>query len=345
MKFMKLFKLLFGLLFLGNVVFAKTQSADINSELPKEIPAWVDAEIENASKRIDEWGKGRNYSLFIFVTDLHTAMDLGRLDKRLQIRYANRAAEKLGANAILNLGDWGFEYPIKKEHDGFAFFDSILALHSETKIPTFFCRGNHDWWYGFISHELWGWRIPRVNGAVYSKIGDYGYCDYPDKKCRMFFLNSSETGPMGYGFSKTQMEFFENNLKNMSKDWTAVVFEHRCFDKLGSWVNGTVRKIRNEKLFLKTMSDFVKNGGKLAGNIVGDSHFDNFGRVDGINIFVSQGCGGIAKENVPEDVVYIKADWKKEMLVEAVLIDSDNREIKFVRIGVGGEKKDRIAKF
>ncbi len=95
----------------------------------------------------------------------------------------------------------------------------------------------------------------------------------------------------------------------------------------------------------KTMADFVTNGGKLAGNIVGDSHFDRTFKTDGVNMFISQGYGGVSANCKPHGVEFERFDYKKMMLAEVVLIDAENREIKFVRVGAGGENKDRLAKF
>ena len=104
-------------------------------------------------------------------------------------------------------------------------------------------------------------------------------------------------------------------------------------------------KYVNGKEFVKIMDDFVSEGGKLAGNIVGDSHFDRTFKKGGVNFFITQGYGGILKKHRPSDVDIIDFDCNWQMLAEAVLIDSKARQLKFFRIGAGGEKKDRSAAF
>ena len=104
-------------------------------------------------------------------------------------------------------------------------------------------------------------------------------------------------------------------------------------------------KYVNGKEFVKIMDDFVSEGGKLAGNIVGDSHFDRTFKRGGVNFFITQGYGGILKKDRPSDVDIIDFDCNSQMLAEAVLIDSKARQLKFFRIGAGGEKKDRSAAF
>ncbi len=308
------------------------------------VPDWVRKAVSDTGKRIDEWRKNRNCAMFIVITDLHSGIGGKGRNTVEHIRYANFAAESYGADAVVNLGDCGFEYPLKREDDGMLLLDTLLKYHSETKIPTLYCVGNHDHYRGRFSSEFLGWRFsPLCKDAVRSPGGDYGYLNLSKRKCRAFFLNSSDGAY--YGFSDKQLEFLRSNLKKMPKDWSAVIFNHYCFDDLGNWETVPTPKYVNGKEFVKIMDDFVSEGGKLAGNIVGDSHFDRTFKRGGVNFFITQGYGGILKKDRPSDVDIIDFDCNSQMLAEAVLIDSKARQLKFFRIGAGGEKKDRSAAF
>ncbi len=322
--------------------YVRGEQIDSN-ESKNKIPNWVNEEIEKARLRVEAWRKHRNCATFAFITDLHSGILNTGYDKTDYILYLNKVAEELKVDAVLNLGDWGFEFPIKKEHDGMALLKKILENHAQTKIPTFFCIGNHDHYYKRFSNEFLGWQFPKQKNAVYSPSCDYGYADFPEKECRIFFLNSSDS--YYYGISNKQIDFLKSNLGSMPKNWTALVFDHYCFDILGQWVGYPMKPQHNELNYRKILKEFVDAGGKLAGNITGDSHFDRTFNREGVNFFISQGYGGIAPKHRPSDVDILPIDYKKQMLVEVVMVDSKNREIKFVRVGVGGESRDRLAKF
>lgn len=313
-----------------------------------ELPSWVDSEIDAAKKRFDAWKNGRKCAVFVAITDLHSGIDdVARWRHTYKhILYANRAAERLGADAVINLGDWGLEYPVKREHNGEKLLDTVLDCHSRTKIPTLFCVGNHDHYRRIYSNEYLGRKfMPFCKAAVFGENGDYGFLDLPEKSCRVFFLNSSEQ-PLYYGFSQKQLEFFRKNLTETPDGWAAFVCTHYCVDILGSWLPiqpHFAGKSGDE--FRKIMEDHVASGGRLAANLTGDSHFDRTFSKDGVNIFVSQGYGTIEEKDRPKDVKIEPLDLRKNMLAELVAIDADAREIKIFRIGAGRESRDRGAKF
>ncbi len=328
---------------LGNISLAITSNKSDKDNSTKDIPSWVFDEIEKARPRVDAWRKGRKCATFAVITDLHSGIGNRGTDFTDHILYANKIAEGLNADAILNLGDWGFEFPVRKEDDGMALLKTTLTKHAQTKIPTFFCIGNHDHYYKRFSNDFLGWYFPKFDCAVYSPSYDYGYVDYPEKECRMFFLNSSDG--TAYGMGNKQIDFLKDKLESMPKSWTALVFTHRCFDELGELAGNKHRILYNEKKFRKTMIDFIDSGGKLAGNVTGDSHFDRTFNSEGINFFISQGRRACSKPRRPQGSIGVEFDPKTQTLVEIIMVDSKNREIKFVRVGAGGEARDRHAKF
>ena len=315
----------------------------------EDVPAWVDAEIAETKGRFDKWRKGRNCAVFVAITDLHSGIDDVAKYRHTakHILYANRAAETLGADAVINLGDWGLEYPVKKHHDGQKLLDTVFEFHSRAKVPTLFATGNHDHYYRVFSNEYLGLRYPRFcKGAVFGASGDYGYLDLPEKKCRVFFLNSSSEFPRHYGFDGAQLDFFRKNLSETPKGWAAFVCTHYCVDILGSWL--PIRPHfagKSGDRFRRIMEEYVAGGGVLAANLTGDSHCDRTCSKDGGNIFISQGYGTIEEKLRPKDIVLEKFNPNTQMLAELVAIDADAREIKLFRIGAGGQSRDRGAKF
>ena len=96
------------------------------------MPDWVRKAVSDTGKRIDEWRKNRNCAMFIVITDLHSGIGGKGRNTVEHIRYANFAAESYGADAVVNLGDCGFEYPLKREDDGMLLLDTLLKYHSDT---------------------------------------------------------------------------------------------------------------------------------------------------------------------------------------------------------------------
>lgn len=351
-----------------------------------KIPKWVDDQIEATYARFLAWEGKDQTVVFPLVTDVHAARpDFSSSpdfrDTKYHILFVQRAAKKFGADFMADLGDIGFDRDIKwnpsKKSDAEGRLAAQRAIYGQSDLPVLFCKGNHDSGRangtGFSELRLTSAEYGSMFNGMMKKRGvplvtgpnnDYGYYDLPGKKCRVFFLNTSDSGE--YGLSDQQMNFLAKGLQ-VSENTTVVLLQHICMHPIiGRWRNGFPgRMFTNQALCMKILTDFVDNqkglsgdvhwdftrnkGTALAGSISGDSHFDAQDRVFGVNYITTQGYGTVAFSNVPENAVYLAPSGKDarnlSMCVDVVAIKPGKREMMFFRIGIGDKNRDRSFKF
>ena len=165
----------------------------------------------------------------------------------------------------------------------------------------------------------------------------------------MFFLFSSETKEH---HSDTQLNYLEDNLKSMPEEWCAVIMEHICIRRKGRWRTDADRPTAPQFVKMHSiLSDFVKNGGKIAGVFSGDSHFNLNEICDGVFYFSSQGYGGAGPTEAPEHALRSlevcpalkredSFDSEKHCLIELVAVKYEKRETAIFRVGAGGKEFD-----
>jgi hypothetical protein len=198
--------------------------------------------------------------------------------------------------------------------------------------------------------------VPLVTGPS----EDYGCYDVPGKKCRVFFLNTSDSSEAGY--SLEQLQFLADHLR-VPPDTCAVVMGHKCIHPtIGKWKGDKPGTIKNGDLCIKMLAafragakgdqqgvrwDFTGNKGtSLAGCLSGDSHFNSQAICNDINFIITQGYGTVSAKDLPEGVDYVTSvDRTQTMLVDVVAVKPAKREMKFFRVGAGGPERDRAFKF
>ncbi len=346
------------------------------------VPEWVDHQIGEARARYESWRGGDEAVVFPLVTDIHAARPLFSLppdfrDTKFHVLFAQRAALAFKADFFAELGDIGFDRDLKwkpsKKEDALLRLESQRNLYKDFPLPVLFCMGNHDCGraYGEVFSEL---RLSAneyggmFNGATKQKGAslvtgpneDFGYFDVPGKKCRVFFLNTSDSGEVG--FSAEQMAFLAEGLK-APPDVCAVILAHKCIHPtIGKWNGGRPGTIKNGSLCMAMLSDFVKGskggeggvrwdftgsrGASLAGCLFGDSHFNDQAVSNGVNFVITQGYGTVSAKDLPAGVGYVTpVDRTKTMLVDMVAVKPAKREMKLFRIGAGGPPCDRLFSF
>jgi hypothetical protein len=346
------------------------------------VPEWVDQQIGEAQARFEAW-RGRDETVvFPLVTDIHAARPLFSLppdfrDTKFHVLFAQRAALAFKADLFAELGDIGFDRdlswkPSKKE-DAQKRLESQVNLYKDFSLPVLFCMGNHDCGraYGEFFSELRvsakeyggmfnGMTKRKGTALVTGPNEDYGYYDVPGKKCRAFFLNTSDAGEVG--FSPEQMQFLADGLK-VPPDTCAVVLAHKCIHPtIGKWKGGRPGTIKNGNLCLALLADFVKGsageeagvrwdftgnkGATFAGCLFGDSHFNDQAVTNGVHFVITQGYGTVSAKDLPDGVGYVTpVDRTRTMLVDVVAIKPARREMKLFRVGAGGPSSDRAFRF
>ncbi|MDO5581339.1 MAG: hypothetical protein Q4G69_09390 [Planctomycetia bacterium] len=384
MKQSRISGLLFVLIFL---ILPGIRAEETEKKIPAfNVPSWVDDQINAAYERFLAWKGSDQTAVFPLITDVHAARpDFSNppdfRDTKYHILFVQRAAKKFGADFMADLGDIGFDRDLKwnpsKKEDAKGRLAAQRAIYGQFDLPVLFCMGNHDSGRangtGFSELRLTCAEYGSMFNGMIKKRGvplitgpheDYGYYDLPGKKCRVFFLNTSDINEIG--MSDEQIRFLAKGLQ-VPENTTVVLLQHICLHPvIGRWRSGFPgRMFSNQALCMKILTDFADNqkgssgsvqwdftqnkGAALAGSISGDSHFDAQDRVFGVNYITTQGYGTIARPNVPENAVHLDPKGKdartSSLCVDVVAIKPAKREMMFFRIGIGGQSRDRSFKF
>ena len=320
-------------------------------------------QINDAVGRYNKWKQNDETIVFTYLTDLHSALETtDRLNSQKRetvshILLMNEAAKQANADFTANLGDCGIDVPLKTPEETAELTDKLFEYHNRCVNKPVLCGiGNHDIKMGFTP-EFWGKFFQKINKDISidrPTDGSYGFYDVPGKKARIFFLFCNETENK---HSDTQLNYLDDNLRSMPKDWCAVILQHICIRQKGHWRART--DMPPFPQFIKMhniLSDFVRDGGRIAGVFSGDSHFNLNEKSDGVFYFSSQGYGGAGPSEAPDHALRAlevcpalgredSFDSEKFVLIELVAIKYQKRETAVFRIGAGGETFDVSSDF
>lgn len=342
------------------------------------VPAWVDRQINETRLRFEDWRGADETVVFPVITDIHAARPMFSLppdfrDTKFHVLFAQRAALAFKADFFAELGDIGFDRDLSwkpsKREDALLRLETQRNLYKDFSLPVLFCMGNHDSGraYGEFFSELrlsakeyggmFNGMTKRKGAALVTGPNeDYGYYDVPGKKCRVFFLNTSDAGEVG--FSQEQMRFLAEGL-NVPAGTCAVILGHKCIHPtIGKWKGRRPGTIMNGNLCMAMLADFVRGsksaegavrwdftgnrGATLAGCVFGDSHLNDQAITNGINFVITQGYGTISTKDLPERGDYVTpVNRTQTMLVDVVALKPARREMMIFRIGAGGPQHDR----
>ncbi len=317
---------------------------------------FVMPQIEEAYARFAEW-KGEDEVLcYPILTDIHTA---GRFSYK-HIGYAAKAAPLFGFDFMALLGDIGLNsYP--------ATLDSVYAAsvvrNTLEQMNQFdgiwlYAPGNHDWDAGkgkenyFTEEEIsatfqkpWQEKAGEAYRLVPGKT--WGWYDVPGKDIRIILLNSTGTRTLGdsyYLFDEPQQEWLKGLLADTPKDKTVLVMAHYMPHPMGRWnavsnVSQTHTQENNLRL-MAILSDFVHNGGTLAGMLCGDSHANCHVDYNDVDYYITQGYGWVSPDLMIEGTTHAFFDYRQMMCVDVIAVKPEKREVHTFRIGAGGADYD-----
>ena len=317
---------------------------------------FVMPQIEEAYARFAEW-KGEDEVLcYPILTDIHTA---GRFSYK-HIGYAAKAAPLFGFDFMALLGDIGLNsYP--------ATLDSVYAAsvvrNTLEQMNQFdgiwlYAPGNHDWDAGkgkenyFTEEEIsatfqkpWQEKAGEAYRLVPGKT--WGWYDVPGKDIRIILLNSTGTRTLGdsyYLFDEPQQEWLKGLLADTPKDKTVLVMAHYMPHPMGRWnmvssVNQT-HTLENNIRIMAVLSDFVHDGGTLAGMLCGDSHANCHVDYNDVDYYITQGYGWVSPDLMLEGTTHAFFDYRQMMCVDVIAVKPEKREVHTFRIGAGGADYD-----
>lgn len=317
---------------------------------------FVMPQIEEAYARFAEW-KGKDEVLcYPILTDIHTA---GRFSYK-HIGYAAKAAPLFGFDFMALLGDIGLNsYP--------ATLDSVYAASvvrntleqmNQYDGIWLYAPGNHDWDAGkgkenyFTEEEIsatfqkpWQEKAGEAYRLVPGKT--WGWYDVPGKDIRIILLNSTGTRTLGdsyYLFDEPQQEWLKGLLADTPKDKTVLVMAHYMPHPMGRWnmvssVSQT-HTLENNIRLMAVLSDFVHDGGTLAGMLCGDSHANCHVDYNDVDYYITQGYGWVSPDLMIEGTTHAFFDYRQMMCVDVIAVKPEKREVHTFRIGAGGADYD-----
>ena len=219
----------------------------------------------NVTKAAIEKAWNPNTALIAFLTDLHINCPSGQ-DAESIAKSATKIRRQLAAyNSICDAypvdlcvygGDYLNNSSQTSKSTATEALKAVRQLIDQTKeVPVIVAKGNHDdntmytdYKNGFISIET---LYKILNNKDYEKAKrnadylemSYGYYDIPNKKIRVFILNTldipttldEDTNKLTYsaqndsGFRQEQIQFVADNLKITEKGWQVIFFCHHPF--------------------------------------------------------------------------------------------------------------------
>lgn len=349
--------------------------ADADKTPKPTLPDWATAAINETFARFEDWKGDDVVFVLPTITDVHSEwppldVPINWADSKTHVFILKATAAKFGADCVADLGDIGYDVgPGLKDENALKRSATNTLLYADSPVPVVFALGNHDHnrkGERFIDDREYG---ERFNGESKRRglalqtgpDSDYGYVDFPEKKSRLFVMNTSDD-KYEYGFSTEQLQFLADALASTPDGYAATVVGHMCihFD-IAHWTTHMNDKAIRGPIAMKIFADFVagKDGsedgvvwsfskrgpGALSCVLAGDSHFDNFGRLDGVNYIVSQGFGYSAKETSAPGAVFRNFPRDASTLIDVVAVKPEKREGRVFRVGVGGADADRAFNF
>lgn len=323
----------------------------------------MDEIINSAYRRFVNWKKDDETLVFLYVTDLHSALETSdclnsqKRETLSHIKTMNRAAEIFQADFTANLGDCGVEIPVKPQDDVKALLGRLEEYHSASPVrPVIYAIGNHDIKQQ-VTPQYWGNFMLKLNAGCDINTpsgGTYGFFDFHDRKARVFYLFCNETKEF---YSEEQLAWFSDHLNRTPSGYCAVVVQHICIRQKGRWRAHADNPTAPRFVELHNiLASFVKSGGSLAGVFSGDSHFNLTDAGDGVFYFSSQGYGGAGPSEAPDHALRSlevcpalgrcdSFNSDKTPLIEAVAIKPARRETAVFRIGAGDSEFDLTTRF
>lgn len=245
-------------------VLLKTQSSAI--KLADEIPTYVSSAVEALAKRVESRQNPDTISL-IAASDFHLDLSNSAVaaSHRHMIQAIGLLSKRIKVDFIAGLGDytWCMSRNTDREEGSEEIRTVIRNLRDSVgNVPLFLTVGNHDpltdartdngdGTYSdyaennYLDPDTLFPMIGIYNPYVSISPCGYGYRDYPDRKLRVIFLNTSDSdcniNPDAYtdntyigDIGAQQAQWFADSLdlsaKDDSSDWKILIMSHHPLD-------------------------------------------------------------------------------------------------------------------
>lgn len=299
-------------------------------------------EVEKTVRKINDIRKKSDLVLAV-LTDTHCTINGTWSDTIANISAVNK---KTKFDAIIHLGDLTDGMVPKKQTKYYA--ENIINDLKKMGKPVHVVLGNHDSNYFMNNPEILGIEEQieiyqkQIEEYKSDKKLPYYYIDYNDKKIRCVFLSAYDNQEnLRYGFDIAQIKWLEKLVNETAKQYGIVIFAHDApLARLDYWSD----EIRNENELMNILEECQRINKNILAYIHGHTHADYIYE-DRLFPIISIGC---AKCEDMQDKKPIGAytplrclGTATQELWDTVIINAENKQLKFIRFGAGNDRTVR----
>lgn len=303
----------------------------VSEKEPQKVKPCFAAEVLRTAEEIAAQRK-HDTLIFALVTDSHYTVNGTWEDTVENLCAVN---ERIGFDGIIHLGDWTDGMTPADITKDYVY--KMKADLEKCACPIFAALGNHDsnYFKGNPEQLTFSEQVALYLPANVEE--PYYYKDFPDNRVRCIFLASFDPQErVRYGFWKEELEWLERVLEETTADWCVLVFSHDApLAELDYWAD----EIRNGKELVEILENYQdKTKGNLLAYIHGHTHADYIDDRRNFSI-ISVGCAKC--ESFPEFKPQGAVCYERRLgtvsqdLWDALLIDTEKRQLKFIRFGAG----------
>ena len=355
----------YGTLWGNKVDNARINEIEQKVNNSSSVPSFVKNEANTTYSRLLDFLSGDNADLIGMITDVHSY----NTDKYKHYHYLSEINKLFGCSILVNCGDIGLTTSSTLKEAKALIANTIMNMGNSSHW--IFCKGNHD-------NDVAQLHVSAVSSAINTAYKrqffcssttenntentDFGCVKNTNMGSVYIYLNTTDDtipGRSTYFVGKAQLLWLINTLKSVPAQTRVVICMHRCPEHFADWNSyasdiigdswdairaifpAFVSKSSGSNSNLNISWDFRNSpaSAKLVCVLCGDSHFNAFQKIKGVNYIVRQGYGGVAASEMPASAVKDDFDYNKQCLLDILAIKS-NGTAKMFRIGAGGESRD-----
>ena len=355
----------YGTLWGNKIDNARINEIEQKVDNSSSVPSFVKNEANMTYSRLLDFLSGDNADLIGMITDVHSY----NTDKYKHYHYLSEINKLFGCSVLVNCGDIGLTTSSTLKEAKTLIANTIMNMGNSSHW--IFCKGNHD-------NDVAQLHVSAVSSAINTvykrqffcssttenntENTDFGCVKNTNMGSVYIYLNTTDDtipGRSTYFIGKAQLLWLINTLKSVPAQTRVVICMHRCPEHFADWNSYTsdivgyswdairaifpdfVSKSSGSNSNLNISWDFRNSpaSAKLVCVLCGDSHFNAFQKIKGVNYIVRQGYGGVAASEMPASAVKDDFDYNSQCLLDILAIKSDGTA-KMFRIGAGGESRD-----
>jgi Predicted phosphohydrolases len=323
-----------GTAFDGSEDINRILSVEKNATSTPEMKPWLRNEVERVAKHVKDIRKKDELS-FVLLTDTHYTVNGTWDDTAASIQELHK---EIGFDGIIHLGDLT-DGMITREGSRY-YVEQVLGDLKKCGVPVWATIGNHDTNYFRNNPDRFSL---KEQCELYLGREEPRYSiDFDANKLRFIFLDSFDPEEtLRYGYNESCIQWLKEQLENTLDDWQVVIFSHLPpISRLQYWA----KEMRGVH---ELMGILNRHAGKILAYINGHNHADLLDNAEGFPIIsiVNSKCEAFTEY---KSEGFITPDRKlgepSQEAFDIMLVNTEKRQIRFVRFGAGKDKIVRRGK-